>query len=165
MSNDFTIKPLSEKDVENNLKRITKENADRVNKIFQLYSVELNKMISMALRQAKVDDDDYNDTEIVEIERLKRVINFCPIEERFMRTKDKIWASRDHIKSKNADFFLNRKYDALIKKDHNKYFIETLIDIIKDRFPQMDKDIQEFYWERGGMLLKYVIEYNDIIGV
>lgn len=158
MTDDIKFKPLTQEEVDATIQKIVKANPAALDKIFQTYTKTLNQLLVVALKQTT------DESEIVEIERLKRIINLCPIEERFIRSKDKIWAVRDHIIKKNADFFLKKDYSSIIKKDGNQIILETLIEIIKDKFTSLSTDEKEFYWKKGAVMLSCVIEFKQVTG-
>jgi len=111
----------------------------------------------MALSQA---DDEY---EIVQIEQLKRIMALCPIEEKFIRSKDKIWKVRKHLITKDYDFFVKRNYSKMIKEDGNQSFLITLVEIVKSAFIGMSDEERDKYWVEGARLLNYVAQYKKAI--
>lgn len=158
MSNHIEAAPLSEEDVERQKKKLLEADPKVLSDIFNTCAQVFNSLLVMVLKQT--DDED----EIVEVERLKRVINLAPVEERFIRSKDKIWAAREHILNKNADWFLNRDYKNLIKKDHNQVLIETIVSLVKDRYNTLSKEDQDKYWEKAILLLRNVARYRKLLG-
>jgi len=158
MSNDLAIKPLSEAEVEEQKKKLLSADPKVLTDIYNTCSQVINSLLVIILKQT--DDEE----EIVEVERLKRVINLAPVEERFIRTKDKIWAAREHILNKNADWFLNRDYKNLIKKDHNQVLIETIVSLVKDRYNSLNEEDREKYWEKAILLLRNVARFKKLIG-
>lgn len=157
-SNDLTIKPLSEAEVEEQRKKLLAADPKVLTEIYNTCVQTLNGLLTMVLKQTE------DEEEIVEIERLKRIINLTPVEELFIRTKDKIWAAREHILNKNADWFLNRDYKNLIKKDHNQVFIETIVGLVKDRYGSLSLEDREKYWEKALLLLRNVARFKKLIG-
>lgn len=157
-SNELAIKPLSEDDIAAQKKRLLDADPKELNDIYNKCLQVINSMLVMVMKQT--DDDE----EIVEVERLKRVINLSPLEEVFIRSKDKIWASREHILNKNADWFLNRDYKNLIKKDHNQVFIETIVSLIKDRYNTLPLEDKDKYWEKALLLLRNIARFKKLIG-
>ena len=105
-----------------------------------------------------------DDLEIVELERIKRLINFTPKDEKFIRSKGKVWAVRDHILNKDAKYFLEKDYSTIIKKDHNQAMLETLVELIKEKFENMNDKEQNFYWQKAALLLNCVVRYKRLIG-
>lgn len=156
MSNKIA-EPLSDNDVDKMMKRIANCNSSRLTNIFIEYSDTLTGIISLALAQAKASGDE---DDIVEIERARRVIGFCPLEEKLLRTKDKIWNVREHIINKNTSFFLDRDYSGMIKKDGNKAFIEALMEIVKNNFTALNEKEQNQYWKKAKKLLRLVAEFK-----
>jgi hypothetical protein len=154
----FQAKPLSEADIEAQKKRLAEADPKELNEIFNTCSQVINSILVMVLKQTKDEED------IVEVERLKRVINLAPLDERFLRSKDKIWAAREHILNKNADWFLKRDYKGLIKKDHNQVLIETIVSLVKERYDSMSTEDREKYWQKAIMLLRNVGRYKKLIG-
>ena len=149
--------PLSEEDIENEISEINKLPKELTNRIFKEYSQTVNKILMMALSQA---DDEY---EIVQIEQLKRIMALCPIEEKFIRSKDKIWKVRKHLITKDYDFFVKRNYSKMIKEDGNQSFLITLVEIVKSAFIGMSDEERDKYWVEGARLLNYVAQYKKAI--
>jgi hypothetical protein len=158
MSNQLEVKPLSEEEIELQKKRLLAADPKVLTDIFNTCSQVINSLLVMVIKQTEDED------EIVEVERLKRVINLAPVEERFIRSKDKIWAAREHILNKNADWFLNRDYKNLIKKDHNQVLIETIVSLVKDRYNTLSKEDQDKYWEKALLLLRNVARFKKLLG-
>lgn len=158
MYNQLEVKPLSEEEIELQKKRLLAADPKVLTDIFNTCSQVINSLLVMVIKQTEDED------EIVEVERLKRVINLAPVEERFIRSKDKIWAAREHILNKNADWFLNRDYKNLIKKDHNQVLIETIVSLVKDRYNTLSKEDQDKYWEKALLLLRNVARFKKLLG-
>lgn len=154
---DLLFKPLTDDDVDAERKKIARANPKELNDIYTKFAQTINLMLTMA--QKTTDDED----DLVEIERLKRLINLVGVDERFIRCKDKIWNVRDHIKKRNADFFLNKDYSSAIKKDSKQVLIETLIEIIKGKFLEIKQQEREFYWQKAETMLDCVERYNQLL--
>lgn len=167
------IKPLTDSDVDNEMKRIgslpvSKQN--QVAKIIQGYSNTISAVINMS--KTKVDTDlktstnrtDIEDLEeiVVNLEQLTRILNLCPLEEKFIRTKDKVFAARQYILNKDADHFLNKDYSAIVKKDHNQAFIERMMEIVQESYRRFTPEELERYWIKAAELLRYVALYRKI---
>lgn len=159
---DFVeAKPLSEEDVDEIRKRLSKlSNSDfkKVEDLCVKYKQLITGLISTARKQTKEED------EIVEIERLKRLLGLCSCDELFYRSKDKIWAVRNKLINKDLNWFINRDYGKLIKKDSKATLIETLVNIIKDKLTEMSTEERDIYWNKGLQMLLLVGEFKKIIG-
>jgi hypothetical protein len=151
-------KPLSDDDVDEIRRRLAKADPKELNDIFNVHSQLLNAVLTTAIKQTKDED------EIVEIERIKRLINLAPIDERFVRSKDKIWNVRNQILEKNTQWFLDRDYSSLVKKDHNQATIETIMSIIRDKFHTLSKAEMDHYWNKAIALLQNVARYKKLVG-
>ena len=155
---EFKFKQLTDDDVFEMVKKTLHVDPKKLNEIYQQYVNNLNSMLVMAKKQT---DDE---TEIVEIERLKRFINMLPIDEVFMRGKDKVWNVRNHILNRNANFFLERDYSKVIKKDKNQVMMETLVEIIKDKYSHVSNEEMEYYWKKGAYALNCIIRFKQLVG-
>jgi len=159
---DFVeARPLSEEDVDKLRERLLKlSNGDfkKVEDICVKYKQLITGLISTARKQTKEED------EIVEIERLKRLLGLCSCDELFYRSKDKIWAVRNKLINKDLDWFINRDYSKLIKKDSKATLIETLVDIIKDKLKGMSVEERDIYWNKGLEMLLLVGQFKKITG-
>ena len=158
MNNEDTVKPLNDDDVNNEMKLIEKMDKKFTNELFILFSNTLSSILSITLEKCSNDDSEY-----VEIIRLRRIINLVPVEEKFIRTKDKVWNVRKQILDKNEKYFIEKDYSKLIKKDHNQYFIETLTDIVKNRFDELNNAEKDLYWQKAAILLNCVGKYKKAV--
>lgn len=152
--------PLTDADVEIILKRLSKLSSKDVNKIFDDYVNLIKTLISTVRKTLDFDDED----QIVELDRMIRIINLAPNDEIFIRSKDKIWFARSHIENKNEDWFINRDYSAHIKKDQKQVMIETLISIIQTGFSEMSPREKEVYWGKAQQMLDIVKRYKMLTG-
>ncbi len=107
-----------------------------------------------------VNDED----ELVEVERVIRIVNMLPADEIFIRSKDKIWYSRKHILSKNIQLFLKKDISKNIKRDSKQVMIETLVKLIKYKFQTLSTAEQEMYWAKLIKLLQYVAKFKQLVG-
>lgn len=149
--------PLTDRDVENLMQKVARADAKLITPIFNEYNNVLNSILSMMRKQA-VDEED-----IVEVDRAKRIIGLCPMEEKLFRTKDKIWNVRNQILNKDLNFFMTNDYSGMIKNDQNRAFIEAMIEIIKENFIELTKKEQDFYWSKFTKLLHLVAKFKEII--
>lgn len=149
---------LDDEKINKILANIKGKESERLVKVFQTFSNKIAALITLCSRTVKKEYD------IIQIERIKRIIRLCPLEEKLLRCKDKIFTVRDHIINRNADYFLNRDYSNYIKEDEKKEFINDIIDLIKRNYSQLKKEEQELYWPIGLELLKCVIEFMQITG-
>jgi len=147
-------KPLDEDDVRNEMKLIGRLPEKFTNDIFNSYSQGINSVLALVLTQCDDDED------AVEIEQLRRVIGMCPLEDKFIRTKGKVWAVRKHIINKNASYFLDKDYSKMIKRDGNQAFIESLMEIVKSRFTELSKADQDMYWKKAALMLNTVARFR-----
>jgi hypothetical protein len=163
---------LTDDDVDEVRKKLAKIPASELNDIYNSYVQLVNGILSLVHKQtdaAKKRSDNKHflfesDAELAEIDRLKRLVNFLPRDETFIRSKDKIWVARDHIMNRNADWFLKKDYTHLIKKDKNQVMIETIVNLIKDRYYDVSPDELESYWKKGIELLHVVARYKKLTG-
>jgi CII-binding regulator of phage lambda lysogenization HflD len=156
-NNESDVKPLTENDVLDEMKKIVKIPPKVLNEIFQTYSNTLTSLLSLAKQQCTDESD------IVELERLKRVISLCPLEEKFIRTKDKIWSVRIQIIAKDSQYFIEKDYSANIKKDQNQIMMETLMELTVDKFSNMSDTHKEAYWKKLLVLLNLIARYKKAI--
>lgn len=151
---DLKVKALSENDVENEMKDINRMDPKFTNEIFTSFSNGINSVLALALKEC------VDESEIVEIEQLRRILSLCPLEEKFIRAKDKIWAARLHILNKNEDYFIKKDYSKMIKRDGNQAFLETLTEIVKDKFTSMNQESKDIYWKKAAFLLQCVARFK-----
>lgn len=152
-------KPMSEEDVMEVTSKLSSLDAKDINEICDGYSRGIKGLISCVKKSLnpKTDED-----ELVELDRLMRLINMCPKDEIFIRSKDKIWHARYHILDRDTDWFLKRDYSANIKKDQKQRMIETLIRMIQGRWKKLSDDEKELYWEKAFEILNLVAKFKKL---
>jgi hypothetical protein len=150
--------PMTDADVNNVRKRLALLDEKELNYIIDTYSQIIKGVLTLAMKNTKDED------EIVELERLKRIINLAPKDELFIRSKDKVWAARKRVINRDINWFLNRDYSKLIKRDSKQVMIETLINIAKNSYLKLDPEEQEMYWQKGFKVLQIVAQYKKISG-
>jgi hypothetical protein len=158
VNNEPDVSPMTDADVNNVRKRLTLLDEKEMNYIIDTYSQIIKGVLTLAMKNTKDED------EIVELERLKRIINLAPKDELFIRSKDKVWAARKRVIDRDINWFLNRDYSKLIKRDSKQVMIETLINIAKNSYLKLDADEQEMYWQKGFKVLQIVAQYKKISG-
>jgi len=153
----FVIKNLTDDDVERELRDLEHCDQKALDSIYQDYSSALSRLIA-SIKKLAIEDE-----VIIEVDRLRRLANFLPKEEKFIRSKNKIWGAREKILSKDAEFFLTKDYSLIIKKDHNQVMMETLINCIKDIYDDTSQEERDFFWGQAAILLNCVIRFKQII--
>lgn len=103
-----------------------------------------------------VGDDEENSANL---DRTRRIIGFCPPEELFIRAKDKVWAVRDHILTKDLKYFLERDYSNMIKRDKKQELLEDIIGTVKDFAALMSNEQHEALWTKVKIILHWVATY------
>lgn len=151
---ELGIRALSENDVLGEMKMIERLPKKFTNDIFVSYSQCINSILALVLKQC------YDDDDAVEIEQLRRVLQICPLEDKFIRTKGKVWAVRHHIVNKNAKYFLEKDYSKLIKRDGNQAFIESLMEIVKFSYNDLSASDQDMYWCKAAKMLNIVARFR-----
>lgn len=162
------ITPLNDNDVENIMKKLANADLNDVKDITTKFCLAVKSMITASQQKVSMDLRNkmsyVNENDVVELDRMKRIINLAPVEEMIIRAKDKVWNVREHIINKNTKFFLDRDYSAIIKKDHNQSVIEGIIHIIKNSFNRLSPNEQEFYWNKAIIMLNCVSRLKKILG-
>ena len=148
-------KALSDDDARQQLILLSKIDTTIAEKITQDFGNAVVKLVSITIAACQDDEDD-----LVELDRLQRILRNVPADEMFVRAKDKIWESRKHIIAKDIEHFLNRDYRKNIKRDHNQVFLESLVEIIKTRFSDLSPEDRELYWGYAATLLNLVTQYK-----
>jgi hypothetical protein len=155
------LAPMSEEDYEREKTKLFRSNPDAISTIINNYFMTVKNLMTTV--QKKISNDkEIDETDSLSIDRLKRLVNLCPPEEIFIRSKEKIWAVRMHIVNKNADYFMKKDYSGMIKKDEKQTMLESLIIICKSRYNQMSAEEKEIYWMYANELLKSVIQYKKL---
>lgn len=152
------VKALDDDTLNNLQKRLATVNPTELNKIYSDYGGLINKLILLCLKQTK------DESEKVELECIKRIVNLAPSDERFLRSKDKIWAVRSYILEKKEDYFLNKDYSHLIKKDRNQAMLETIMAIAKNGFKRLTPIEKDAYWTIGMDLLRLIAQFKKMTG-
>lgn len=152
-------KPMSDEDVLDVMSKLSSLDAKEINEICDGYSKKIKGLVNYVKKSLnfKTDED-----ELIELDRIMRLINMCPKDELFIRSKDKIWHARYHLLNKDADWFLNRDYSSSIKKDHKQRMIETLIRMIQSKWKKMSENEQELYWQQAFEMLNLVAKFKKL---
>ena len=158
VNKESDVSPMTDEDVNNVRKRLALLDEKEMNYIIDTYSQIIKGVLTLTMKNTKDED------EIVELERLKRIINLAPKDELFIRSKDKVWAARKRVIDRDINWFLNRDYSKLIKRDSKQVMIETLINIAKNSYLKLDTEEQEMYWQKGFKVLQIVAQYKKISG-
>ncbi len=141
------------------MKRAAEADPNELNDIFNKFAQTINNIITLVLKQTPKEDIE----DIVEIERLKRIINLLPIDERMYRCKDKIWMARNQLIEKDHEWFYNRSFKHLIKKDAKQVMIETLMGMVRRKFKTLSKEEQDIYWDLLHKMLHLVARYKKLV--
>ena len=160
-ADDPPPKPLTEDDVNIIVGKLSQLKSKDISEICNGYVRQIRSIITYIKKKLHPRNDE---DELVELERLSRLMGICSIDEMFIRSKDKIWHARHHIRARNADWFLNRDYSANIKKDHKKVMIETLIRMIQHRYLEMNEIERDQYWCKADEMLHMVERYRKLTG-
>jgi len=153
--------PMTDEDVADVMRKLSKLTGNKVNEICNGYTQQIKSLITTVRKSMnpRTDED-----EIIELDRLSRIISLCPSDEIFIRSKDKIWFARHRILNQDADWFLNRDYSASIKKDQKQVMIETLIKLIQTKYISLSQEERNKYWEKGLQMLRLVADYKKLTG-
>ena len=157
---ELAPEPLSDDAVNAILIKMGKLNPKDINYICDTFAQCINKLLKTILFTL----DSYNDEDdIVEIDRLKRIIGLCPKDELFIRSKDKLWHTRYHIMEKNENWFFSYDYSKNIKKDFKQSMIETLIKLIMRKWKELTTDEKNKYWVEIIKMLQLVAMFKKLI--
>ena len=160
-------KPLTQSDVNEERKKLLLMPAKQMNRLVDDFSNCLTRILTAAekrLKQMEKDnpDEDYSE-DIVLVTQIRGLMAFCPNEELFVRTKGKVWKVKDHILKRNVNYFRDRDYNKLIKKDSNEAFIYQIIDLIKDQVDVLTSDELEYYWKQVAQMLQCVAIFKKTV--
>ncbi len=149
------IKPLTDADVDVERKIMYLVDQTKLDEIFTGYNNIISSVFTKAIKQVSDDEE-----EAVIIDSLRRMIRLLPTDEKFIRTKDKVYAASEFILERNEEFFLKEDISYAIKKDKNQFMMEGLISIIRTKWPEMTDKEKDFYWGKMLLLLNCVNTYN-----
>lgn len=158
---DDTPNPMTDDDVNKTIARMATLDGKQISEICDGYVRQIKILINTVKKILHPTDDE---DEIVELDRVLRLIGLIASDEIFIRSKDKIWHARQHILNKNADWFIKRDYSKNIKKDHKQVMIETIIRIVRVRYPKLSPAEQEQYWIKAIGLLSLVAKFKKLTG-
>jgi hypothetical protein len=91
-----------------------------------------------------------------QVQALKSVMEFALEEDQQLmlnKCKEKIWAAKDQIRAKNSEYFLERDYSNLIKEDHNKSMIVTIVNLVKTGWTTLYDSEREVLWKNNQLML------------
>jgi erythromycin esterase-like protein len=133
--------------------------ADELEKIYSEYYKHCMGVVDLITRSTK------DESELIELDQLKRIIRICTVDEIFIRTWAKIWKMRDNIMAKRADWFLGQDFKHIIKPDRKQVFLETLVAMAKNRHRHMTPEQHEIYWKKGYSMMGCIARFVKIVDV
>lgn len=157
---DKEARPLDDDDVAREqelIYKLSEKNQQIFSELTNEYLLSI-KRILVAAESVCTDDK-----EKAEIDRLKRIIKLCPLDELFIRSKDKIYSAREQIKNKDMAFFTKKEYKSLIKEDFKKSMIESILSIVKYRCMTLTQEESEYYWQIIFKMLNLVTRYEILM--
>lgn len=134
-----------------------KEFAEAESLITKYYQTFLG-LIAVSRSYTKVE------TDLAELDRLQRLLKLLPRVEVYTRSFSKIWQVRNHIINKKIDYFLKKDYSHVIKKDSKQVMIETIISIVREKFPKLEQKDQDQFWLKGYLLINIIAQIKKILG-
>jgi hypothetical protein len=154
------VKLMTDDDVYDEIRTyMSRMNATDLESILQTFKNTVNSLLSFATEKVGNDEED-----CANLERVRRIIGFLPPEEIFIRVKDKVWAVRDHILNENLQYFMEKDYGNMIKKDQKQELLENIICVIKDYVTQMSEEDVKTLWTKGKIMLRCVAIYHKMRG-
>lgn len=144
--------------IQGRVNKLSNKEIDEVNKLCTSFHQALVGLVTTARSFTKEDE------ELVEIDRIKRLLAILPQFEVFVRAQGRIWTFRNKIVDKDMDFFLGIDYSGAIKRDHKQRMIETIIEIVKEKFPKLPESERETFWQKVILLLNYTAKFRKVVG-
>lgn len=160
-SDDIQFVALSEKDVDDTISRMAKLNSQQITKICDEYVKCIKNLITTVQKSM---DEEKDEEDMVELDRMARIVGLSSADDIFIRSKDKIWLARDHILNKNAKWFIDKDYSQAIKKDHKQRMIETIVSIVKTKYMSLSQEEQDKYWNIAQRLLRIIASFKKLSG-
>lgn len=140
--------PLSDDEIKVLRQRLLKIERKHRNDIIDSFAKSLKQVVLMAKKACKKED------EIVELDRVRRILNILPNDDLFLFCHDKIWLVREQIKKRNVDFFMNVVCD--IPKDDTQDLVFALIELVRDNYNKLSAVDKDAYWKCVQILLDSV---------
>ncbi len=159
-SSQFGIKPLSEGDILDMKKKLQSLDQKELDTYYVTFVKHVHNIFNTIIKHTKKEHED----DLVEIERLKRILKFIPDDEIFLRSKDKIWAVRVVILNSDANWFLEQDFSTMVKKDENHDLINSLINLIKIKFIKLEQDEKDIYWNFLRQLVLVIANFKKLTG-
>ena len=131
--------------------------AELLEEIYNEYYKHCMGVVDLITRTTKAE------SELVEIDQLKRILRICTVDEIFIRTWAKVWKMRDNILNKRADWFLGQDFKHIIKPDNKQVFLETIVKMAKHRHNTMTEAEREIYWKKGFSLLGCIARFVKLV--
>jgi hypothetical protein len=154
--------PMSDADVSLINKKISKldnKTIDEILSLYDKYKVIIISLLTSLKNKVELKKDEES---LVDIEQVIRIAKFCPSDELFIRSKDKIWYARNYIMKKDAEWFINKNMDKNIKNDGKKAMIENILKSIKNQWKQFTQVEREEYWKFALQILRIVAEFKKL---
>jgi hypothetical protein len=103
-----------------------------------------------------------------ELERLKRLIGLCKAESPVFlidRCKDKLWESREQIKTRDEKYFFESDFSKYIKKGSAyESFQFSLMNLIRENYKAYTEPEKKLIWKYVRQMLRCVAKYKHLIG-
>lgn len=130
--------------------------------ITRLINNGFNKLKEMRKNPA-INDFVKNPDIISSYERLKNILDITRVDAPYhalSRSFPHIIKAGKYINERNADYFLNRNYDQLIKEDEKKTMIYDVIRIVCKCFASLSEDEKNEVWELAAIMLIACCEFH-----
>ncbi len=150
----------TDEDIDRLRAQLSRVNPDELNKIYNGFSNALGMIITLGIQNIKKYKGD-ND-EIANLERVRRIVNLAPNDEKLLRSKEKVWEVRKYIIEKDAEYFLKKDYSKYIRNDWKKEFITEVLLTVRNYYAVSNKEEQELYWKHANSLLYWVSYFKKV---
>lgn len=76
------------------------------------------------------------------------------------RCLDKLWDNKDHIRTRDAEFFKSASMSKYIKNDGNKEWLDRLVHLVKTKYYDLKEKEKVIFWDTVNKMLELSIEYR-----
>lgn len=160
VNEDVPPPPMTDDDYYRITKQLSSLESKDISEICNGFAQQIKSLLSTVKKTLHPIDDE---EELIEVERVIRIVSMLPTDEIFIRSKDKIWWSRKHILTKNAEWFLKTDVSKNIKQDSKRTMIETLVRLVRYKYMTLSPEEQEYYWSKLITLLQYVARFKKLV--
>lgn len=129
----------------------------QINNIIRSHSETLASLLEQCAKHAVTKQ------ETMHLDDARRKYRLCPIEERFMKTREIIWDIRNQIMTENIAELEKLDYSKYADNKEEADIIEEIVGILSVKYKTLTVAEKKEYWGLMKQLLKNVVQYQKLM--